>query len=38
MERFADTDPHRLLVAIDERALVGYATSGTTQIRSLLGY
>jgi phosphinothricin acetyltransferase len=28
MSRYADTGPHRLLVAIDEGAIAGYATSG----------
>lgn len=36
MDLYADTGPHRLLVAIDEGAIAGYATSG--KLREKPGY
>jgi phosphinothricin acetyltransferase len=36
MSRFADTGPHRLLVAVDGGAIAGYATSG--KVREKPGY
>jgi len=36
MSRFADTGPHRLLVAIDRGTIAGYATSG--RLREKPGY